>query len=468
MADKDKKEPEFEEDPVLPSAEIDPAEFANKKKGDNDEDKKDEDEAEETEYKAPPRIPKEDPGDGLPTKPVDKIEFTWNKEFVQKIHCDTLHMLYLLQLALEAVRERTVERNKYFKSIGRTDRFINQLDAPQVITNFLEWHNKDKHGNLFDGQKLEKTDKLTMINEVISKIGGVKKGPATKIYTKLKKEVSINTREWFETPQKKLHLETYGWSKLYKGETVIEEASTEQLVTVLMYDSGTGLPDVAKDWTWADEKEADDEKKKAAEKKSKEDADKWMVDGITRGVMEEYYVSQVLPQKPKNKGDDPVQKKANPLIMLHCIGLSEDVLKGEPYKFSDADAKHFAALDPNGFNQQIVRKWREKEGRGEKDDVSDFWKHRVVAWIRGEESIVPDGDFKPVKCDPLTGEALMKANLNQLGKTFLEWIMPKAIVNNKGKPTQNILNGGSRSLINKLKKAYVFGILQAAQKQKQK
>ena len=84
------------------------------------------------------RTPKEDPGDGLPTKTPDEIEFKWDKTMVEKKSCDTLHMLYLLQLALDLVRRRTIERNKYFKSIGRTDRYINQLDNPQIITNFLD------------------------------------------------------------------------------------------------------------------------------------------------------------------------------------------------------------------------------------------------------------------------------------------------------------------------------------------
>eukprot|EP01084_Bolivina_argentea_P157531 274504_1 len=151
----------------------------------------------------PERIPKEDPGDGLPRKPPDVIEFKWNKEMTTKKQCDTQHMLYLLQLALNLVRLRTIERNKYFKSIGRTDRFINQLDNPQIRTRFLEWHNEEKEKNKFDGTLLDSAEKLTMINKMISEIGDTKKGPATKIYRKLKKDVVIETTTWLELPQPK-------------------------------------------------------------------------------------------------------------------------------------------------------------------------------------------------------------------------------------------------------------------------
>eukprot|EP01084_Bolivina_argentea_P157533 274506_1 len=113
----------------------------------------------------PPRIPKAYPGDGLPLNDPEYIEFKWNKAMTQKNLCDTLHMLYLLQISLEKVRLRTIERNKYFKSIGRTDMYINQLDNPQIITNILEWHRKDHFQNKFDGEFV-KSEKLFVINNM--------------------------------------------------------------------------------------------------------------------------------------------------------------------------------------------------------------------------------------------------------------------------------------------------------------
>merc|ERR1719486_928562 len=151
----------------------------------------------------------------------------------EKKACDTQHMLYLLHLALDLVRRRTIERNKYFKSIGRTDRYINQLDNPQIITNFLDWHNLDKDKNKFDGALLETGEKLFMINEVISEIGGVKKGPATKIYTKLKKDVVIERTTWMELPQPKLKLQTWGKTKMYSAEKVLEECTVAEMVLLL-------------------------------------------------------------------------------------------------------------------------------------------------------------------------------------------------------------------------------------------
>ena len=119
----------------------------------------------------PERIPKEWPGDGLPKIKPSFIEFKWNKEMQDKKSCDTLHMLYLLQIALDLVRLRTIERNTYLQSIGRSDRYVNQLDNPRVINNFIRWHKSDPEKNKFDGELLDRTAKLFMINSVISDIG---------------------------------------------------------------------------------------------------------------------------------------------------------------------------------------------------------------------------------------------------------------------------------------------------------
>jgi hypothetical protein len=210
---------------------------ASESKDDSKDDEKKSGDSEEKKFKNPfdDRTPKPDPGDGLPKEKPDEIEFKWNKEMLEKKACDTLHMLYLLQCALELVRKRTIERNKYFKSIGRTDRYINQLDNPQIITNFIEWHNVDKEKNKFDGELLETGEKLHMINNVISKIGDVRLGPATKIYTKLKKDVVIEKTTWMELPQPKLQLQTWGKTKLYAAEKVLLECTCEEMVQLLQF-----------------------------------------------------------------------------------------------------------------------------------------------------------------------------------------------------------------------------------------
>ena len=128
-------------------------------------------ESKEIEIKKPERKPKPEPGNGLPKTPPSFIQFTWNLDTKSKADCDTLHLLYLLQLALNLVRLRTIERNKYFKSIGRTDRYINHLDNPLIITNFIRWHKLDPENNKFDGEMLDKKEKLFMINQMISEIG---------------------------------------------------------------------------------------------------------------------------------------------------------------------------------------------------------------------------------------------------------------------------------------------------------
>jgi len=237
----DVKADEKADEQALPAAEAVDESKPDEKKAeaevdDSKQDEKNGDE-EEKKFKNPfdDRTPKPDPGDGLPTETPQEIEFKWDKDMLEKKACDTLHMLYLLQCALELVRKRTIERNIYFKSIGRTDRFINQLDNPQIITNFINWHNKDKEKNLFDGNLLETGEKLHMINNIISEIGDVRLGPATKIYTKLKKDVVIEKTTWMELPQPKMTLKTWGKTKMYDAEKVLEECTVADTVALLEY-----------------------------------------------------------------------------------------------------------------------------------------------------------------------------------------------------------------------------------------
>ena len=126
------------------------------------------------------RIPKPDPGecwaDQYPDKKdprgePDEIAFKWDKNNKDKKHCDTIHMLYLLQCACELHRRRVIERNKYFTSISRPDRYIDHVDGPQIITNILKWHNKDKDNNVLLGEWLTSKPELFWINDIFSDIG---------------------------------------------------------------------------------------------------------------------------------------------------------------------------------------------------------------------------------------------------------------------------------------------------------
>jgi len=187
------------------------------------------------------RIPKPFPGEHWKDQYEDKkdprgeptwIEFKWNKDFKKMDDCDTIHMLYLLQQACELHRRRVIERNKYFTSISRADRYIAHVDTPQIITNFINWHNKDKEKNVFTGVMMKKEKKLFMINQMISEVGDTKKGPATRIFTKLRKEVMVEHEQWTETGNTKLKLYTWGLTKMYGDEKVLEECSVEDIVTL--------------------------------------------------------------------------------------------------------------------------------------------------------------------------------------------------------------------------------------------
>lgn len=254
MADSDKKDEKDDIDDV-PKAEEEVKDDKANDDNNADDDTKD-DEKNSSEPVVPKRVKKEDPGDGLPKKTPDKIIFKWNKNFNTKEKCDTQHMLFLLSQSLELVRLRTIERNKYFNSIGRTDRFIAHLDNPQIITNFLNWHNEDKEKNKFDGPLYEKAEKLYMINNMISEIGGVKKGPATKIFHKLWKDVAILNTAWTKHPPPDLELENWGYTRFYKNETLLEDCTVDQMITLLSFVNPEPYPDTnfneAKDTAPAD------------------------------------------------------------------------------------------------------------------------------------------------------------------------------------------------------------------------
>lgn len=222
-----------------------------------------------------PQIGRDHPGDYFGDQFPDRIdsrgrrsviEFKWNKDFKQMHQCDTLHMLYLLQLACDLHREWVIQRNKHFMSIARADRYVSHVDTPQIITNFIEWHNDDLENNVFTGEMLTMRNNWAMIIKMISEIGTyhmsltlchstfifsilltvfitisgkTSKGAATQIIAKLSSEVLIEYDQWTETGNIKLRLETWGLTKMYRGQTVLEECTVEQIVTLFEYRAPT-------------------------------------------------------------------------------------------------------------------------------------------------------------------------------------------------------------------------------------
>jgi len=262
MSATDKKVDDAKEEEMLPEAVAEEDEAKA-----NGDDAKEEEKKDDGKEKAPmfERIPKEDPGehfnDQFPDKKNPKgdpteITFKWDKAVKDKKHCDTQHMLYLIQIACDLHRRRVIERNKYFTSISRSDRYIDHVDTPQIITNFLKWHNEDKEKNVILGEYLTSKPKLFMINDMISEIGGVKKGPATRIYSKLKKEVMIEHDSWTDS-NNKLKLYTWGMRKMYSAEKVLDECSLEEIITLFTYKAPGGGDD--------DEKKGDDKDKEVVD-----------------------------------------------------------------------------------------------------------------------------------------------------------------------------------------------------------
>jgi len=234
----DPKEPKDKEEDDMPVAEEE-----EEAKPNGDDDAKDDNKEEEKAQPMFERIPKEDPGEHFadqyddkkdPRGEPDEISFKWDKSVKDKKECNTQQMLYLMQIACDLHRRRVIERNKYFTSISRTDRYIDHVDTPLIITNFLKWHNEDKDKNVLLGKFLTEKSKLFMINDMISDIGGIKKGPATRVYSKLKKEVMIEHDSWTDS-NNKLKLYTWGMKKMYTAEKVLDECTVEDVVTLFTY-----------------------------------------------------------------------------------------------------------------------------------------------------------------------------------------------------------------------------------------
>eukprot|EP00486_Rosalina_sp_Unknown_P012145 CAMPEP_0201592366 /NCGR_PEP_ID=MMETSP0190_2-20130828/190285_1 /ASSEMBLY_ACC=CAM_ASM_000263 /TAXON_ID=37353 /ORGANISM="Rosalina sp." /LENGTH=456 /DNA_ID=CAMNT_0048051113 /DNA_START=530 /DNA_END=1900 /DNA_ORIENTATION=+ len=455
MADnKDEEVPAAEEDKPKEEESKDDVKEKDEKKGDDKAHK----------FRGPA---KDDPGDGLPTYDPKEIEFKWNKDMKDKKSCDTLHMLYLLQLALNLVRLRTIERNKYFKSIGRSDRFINQLDNPQIIEHFLDWHNADKENNKFDGDLLDKSEKLPMINNIISEIGDVKKGPATKIYTKLKKDVVIETTTWLELPQPKLKLKSTaktGYTKLYKGEKVIGECTTADIVTLLTYVNPS-------DDAWAGEHE-----------EKKQDDDK----GILRGVFQSIKWSNNFKS---TQGGASIKKPKPSALEMDFILNGKDKTNGAILKKNtDAIAKDNPITDEYKAMAKRKRRWEDLivaffEGKPREwkynDDTCSFDRPAdpndpdddIKAAAKIKVHIVKDGtkpsdlgdELKPKEeCKPYDGARFEATSVKQLCQECMDYLIPPQVQNSKGKPFNTKLRGGVNQILRELKKVYVQGILEAA------
>lgn len=101
----------------------------------------------------------------------DVIEFFWNKNMKSIRDCDGLHLLYLLQLSCDLHRQWVIERNEYFASILRTDRFIDHVDGPQLITNLIKWHNEDRNHNVLNGKMVEEGNGMFFCSRVLEDIG---------------------------------------------------------------------------------------------------------------------------------------------------------------------------------------------------------------------------------------------------------------------------------------------------------
>ena len=110
-------------------------------------------------------------GDAHSRAKVNEVHFRRNRQISDLKDCDTPHLLYLLQIACDLHRKWVIERNQYFVSISRTDRFIDHMDGPQLITYLLKWYIEDKQQNVFDGEMMMKNDGHSIIHDMLVEVG---------------------------------------------------------------------------------------------------------------------------------------------------------------------------------------------------------------------------------------------------------------------------------------------------------
>eukprot|EP01084_Bolivina_argentea_P289369 496889_1 len=165
----------------------------------------------------------------------DCIEFRWgySRSIIKpgeinsdKKSCDTFHTLYLLQCAVQKMNDESA----------------NSLDCAQIITNFWEWHNKNKLENNFGGKLLYETNSSIIISDILSKIGGIPLIAAEQVYHALK-AVEIS-KEWTESPKPILKLRTHGYWKLDPNEKALQECTIEDMIVVLRVSAFPALIDL--------------------------------------------------------------------------------------------------------------------------------------------------------------------------------------------------------------------------------
>eukprot|EP01083_Nonionella_stella_P161403 528634_1 len=174
------------------------------------------------------------PGDGRELYASDdSIQFQWKPEITNKRKCDTFHMLYLLQMALDKIRSGTNDRNDHFKQTKQTELYIAHLDGPLIISNILDWHNEDQETNKFNGDLVYESSEMQLI-DVIAKICNISLDIAAKIVIKMK-QICI-AAEWIDRPQPMLQLKT----RKPKG---IEQCTVHEVITLLTFE-GSGVFDL--------------------------------------------------------------------------------------------------------------------------------------------------------------------------------------------------------------------------------
>ena len=356
------------------------------------------------------RMPKQDPGDGSPdvTK-IDEIEFKWNQDIKQKKFCDTKHMLYLLQLALNMIRLRTIKKNQYFTSIGRRDCFIDHLDGVQIITNIVDWFNEDINENKFNGEVLY--DSNAQMAHIISSIGGVTTAQAMEIYKKLRNEVVIELQEW-EHPTK-LKLQTYGYSTMSKREKVLEDCSSDEIIALLTYVN----PD-PRSWEWED---------------------------IPRGVFQQVkweWCFKRSPPKPShlqcdvliNGMEGAIEKGETDESKLKSIqrweGLICDFFKGKPRTYQ----YHNGQFDIPHPDQSQCDKWQKIYQGTSPSELAD------------------KGELTEQKYQSYDGTKFMDTSQKELCQDMMNYLIHPSIKNIKNKPFNTKLRGGCNQILRELKR----------------
>lgn len=336
----------------------------------------------------------------------------------------------------QEIRLETIQNNKNLESFRNTDKYIEHMDAPQIIEYILNWHIQDREHNKFDGELFDKSDDEYTIN-LLSEIGQVTTVQAMNIYNKLKNEIVINVSEWLELPQPKLKLKTITYCRLVGGgPKTVDDISIDNMITLLTY---TNLdPDA-----WKPEDPDFDYKENKRE--------------ILRGVFQQVKWSNNF--KYSHRRPKPSALETSVLINGgNAIRKSEcDLFDRDHCCNAYVESFKWKVQNSQRWEQLIVDFFRGKPRKYEYDGEFDIPDQTEDRWFKvyhgtSPKELAAKGRLTEHKYGPYDGDKFQSKSVKEMVQECMNYLIHPSVLNAKRKPFNTKLRGGVNQIFRELKK----------------